>query len=83
MFDTVLSSKGQLVMPAEIRQLDNLKAGTRFSIQRTPNGYVFVPIPKNVVKALSGLTKDLNIPEDALKKMRIEDERIFRRKHLV
>lgn len=83
MSETVLSSKGQLVMPVEIRKKDNLRKGTRFSVQRIPEGYVLIRIPKNITEALSGITKDLNIPEDAVKKMRQKDERIFRKKHFV
>lgn len=80
MAKTVLSTKGQLILPAEIRAERNLKPGTEFEVHSTPLGIFIVEIPKDPVKALSGLMKDSGIKEDALKKMRQKDERIFRKK---
>ena len=35
---TTVSSKGQVVLPAEIRQLDNIRPGQKFEVQRIENG---------------------------------------------
>ncbi len=35
---TTVSTKGQIVIPAEIRQRDNIKAGQEFEIERIENG---------------------------------------------
>jgi AbrB family looped-hinge helix DNA binding protein len=35
---TTLSSKGQLVLPAEIRQRDDVRPGQRFEIERVDRG---------------------------------------------
>jgi AbrB family looped-hinge helix DNA binding protein len=35
---TVISSKGQIVLPAEIRQRDNIKSGQQFDVQRIERG---------------------------------------------
>ena len=35
---TVLSSKGQIVLPAEIRRQDGIEAGQRFAIERIDRG---------------------------------------------
>jgi AbrB family looped-hinge helix DNA binding protein len=35
---TVISSKGQIVLPAEIRQLDGIEPGTEFEIRRLGKG---------------------------------------------
>ena len=35
---TRVSSKGQIVLPAEIRQVDDIKAGQRFEVQRVGRG---------------------------------------------
>ena len=36
--NTVLSSKGQLVLPAELRQRDRIRTGQRFDIERLDAG---------------------------------------------
>ncbi len=35
---TTVSTKGQIVIPAEIRQRDNIKAGQEFEIERIDRG---------------------------------------------
>jgi AbrB family looped-hinge helix DNA binding protein len=35
---TTISSKGQLVLPAEFRRLDGLKAGQEFEVERLDKG---------------------------------------------
>jgi len=35
---TTVSSKGQIVLPAEIRQQDRIEAGQRFEIERIDSG---------------------------------------------
>jgi AbrB family looped-hinge helix DNA binding protein len=36
--NTVLSSKGQIVLPAELRERDHIVAGQRFEIERVEEG---------------------------------------------
>jgi AbrB family looped-hinge helix DNA binding protein len=35
---TTISSKGQVVLPAELRQRDNIKAGEKFEVERVARG---------------------------------------------
>jgi AbrB family looped-hinge helix DNA binding protein len=35
---TTVSSKGQVVLPAELRQRDNIKAGEEFEVERIDRG---------------------------------------------
>ena len=35
---TTVSTKGQLILPAEIRQRDNIKAGQEFEVERIDRG---------------------------------------------
>jgi AbrB family looped-hinge helix DNA binding protein len=35
---TIISSKGQIVLPAEIRELDGIKPGEQFDIERVDRG---------------------------------------------
>ena len=36
--DTTVSSKGQIVLPAEIRRLDDVRAGQKFEVERVERG---------------------------------------------
>ncbi len=76
MAKTVLSSKGQLILPAEFRERRKLRPGTVFSVQEMPEGgYMFIPIPKDPIKALKGIARHLNISSSDIKRMRQEDDR--------
>ena len=55
MVQTTLSSKGQIVIPQEIREDLGWKQGTKLSIVETPNGILVVKIPHNPLKALEGI----------------------------
>lgn len=48
---TTVSSKGQIVLPAELRQLDGIEAGQEFDVERLDRGdYRFVlraPLPND------------------------------------
>lgn len=54
---TSISSKGQLVIPAELRQQMNLSAGTKVSICREGNALVVRPITPEFIDSLIGCTK--------------------------
>jgi AbrB family looped-hinge helix DNA binding protein len=47
---TIVSSKGQVVLPAELRQRDRIFAGQKFEIERLDEGQYLLkrePIPDN------------------------------------
>jgi AbrB family looped-hinge helix DNA binding protein len=54
---TSISSKGQLVIPAELREQMNLSAGTKVSIRREGNALVVRPITPEFIDSLIGCTK--------------------------
>lgn len=56
---TTMSTKGQVIIPAELRQDMNLTAGTKFSIQREGFALVLRPITEEFIDALCGSTKGL------------------------
>jgi AbrB family looped-hinge helix DNA binding protein len=44
---TTLSSKGQIVLPAEIRELDRIRPGQQFQVERLePGKYVLQKVPE-------------------------------------
>ena len=53
---TQLSSRGQLVIPAELRNEMRLPTGTRFSVQREGNTLVLRPITPEFIDSLMGST---------------------------
>ena len=53
---TTVSTKGQFVLPAEIRQMDNIRPGQKFEIQRIENGEYLL---KRKVGSKPGLGKIL------------------------
>ena len=53
---TTISSKGQIVLPAEIRQLDGIQPGQEFQIERIDRGEYRL---KRVVRRNKGVVKHL------------------------
>ena len=52
-----ISSKGQMVIPAELREAMNLSAGTKISIRREGNTLVLQPVTPEFIDSLMGCTK--------------------------
>lgn len=69
---TSISSKGQLVIPAELREQMNLSVGTKFSIQREGNALILRPITKAFIDSLVGSTKGAGAERE---RMHREDEK--------
>lgn len=44
-FTTTVSTRGQVVLPHEIRRSLGWQAGTRLSVEKTPDGVLLKPIP--------------------------------------
>ena len=77
----MVSTKGQVVLPAEVRHIRKIKAGTKLMVYLADEEIRMLKTPENPVEAISGIAKHLDIPEDAVKRMRQEDERRFKTKH--
>jgi len=54
-----LSTKGQIVIPAELREEMKLPPGTKLSIQRQGHTLVLRPITPEFIDSLCGSTKGL------------------------
>lgn len=76
MYETTLSSKGQLVLPAKARAERKQRPGTRFKVFPTPFGYELVEIPKDPLKALKGMTRGLGVKSSDIKRIRQEDDKL-------
>ncbi len=72
---TTISTKGQLVIPAEIREALNLKPGTRIVVSRQRNHIVLRPVNKQLVDELRGITAGGPSGTEMLLKERREDDK--------
>ena len=54
---TVVSSKGQIVIPSALREQLGIEAGTRLAIQRENNRLVLQPITDEFIHTLRGSLK--------------------------
>jgi len=69
---TVVSSKGQVVIPAALRNKLGIEAGTRVAIQLEENHLVLQPITEEFISSLRGCCKG----EDSLVEAREREHRI-------
>lgn len=53
---TTISTKGQLVIPAEIREALHIKPGMRFAVLREGNQIILRPVNKRFIDELCGIT---------------------------
>jgi AbrB family looped-hinge helix DNA binding protein len=73
---TTISTKGQLVIPAEIREALDIKPGTRFAVLREGNQIILRPVDKRFIDELCGITAGgPSMTEMLLKDRREEDKR--------
>lgn len=68
---TTLSTKGQIIIPAELREQLKLAPGTKMSIRREGHTLVLRPITPEFIDSLCGSTKGLG---DLREKMHRDDE---------
>jgi len=71
----ILSTKGQIVIPENLRKEMNLKPGMDISVERLDSTILLIPEPEDPVEALFGLTQGM-FKEDAVtmvRRMRDED----------
>ena len=77
-----LSTKGQIVIPKQLREEMRLKPGTDISVERLDDSILLIPEPEDPVEALCGMFKGM-FDEDAVtmvRSMRDEDQEKVRNK---
>ena len=73
-FATV-STKGQFVIPAEIREALGIRPGTRVAIIREGNRIILEPVNKEYIRSLRGCLAGGPSMTDSLLRERREEER--------
>ena len=58
-----VSTKGQLVIPSDVRKRYHIVAGTRVEVLDTGQEIVLVPVPKNAFKASRGMLRGYSVKE--------------------
>jgi AbrB family looped-hinge helix DNA binding protein len=71
---TTVSTKGQFVIPAEMRRLLGIKPGTRVSVRVEHSCIVLEPLSGKRVNKLRGITKGGTSMADELQKERRSDK---------
>ena len=75
MDEVILSSKGQMVIPKEVRESLGLRPGQRLEIEALPDGtFLVIPIPDDVIKAMR-LPAAERLERTLLKEREAEEER--------
>lgn len=76
---TVVSSKGQIVIPAALREELGIQVGTRLAIQRENNHLVLQPITDEFIHSLRGCLKgNTSLVATREREHRIEKDRTAR-----
>jgi AbrB family looped-hinge helix DNA binding protein len=68
---TTMSTKGQVIIPADLREDMKLAPGTKFSIQREGFALVLRPITEEFIDSLCGSTRGVG---DLREEMHRDDE---------
>jgi AbrB family looped-hinge helix DNA binding protein len=71
---TTVSTKGQLVIPAEMRASLGITPGTRIAVRLEGSHIVLEPVSKKLTAKLRGITKGGPSMADALQKERRSDK---------
>lgn len=71
-----VTSKGQLVIPAEIRRESGIKTGTKVHFLRDAWGRIILqPVTEEFIDALTGSLSGSNMLESLLKERQLEGQR--------
>jgi AbrB family looped-hinge helix DNA binding protein len=70
-----VSTKGQFVIPAELREELGIRPGTRIAIMREGNRIILEPVNKEYIRSLKGCLAGGPSMTDALLKERRDEER--------
>jgi AbrB family looped-hinge helix DNA binding protein len=68
MDSVIVTSKGQVVIPAKYRKKFNIKKGTRLSLFERQGELIIEPITDEYIRAMSGITRTQGRLLKALKK---------------
>lgn len=71
---SVLTSKGQLLIPKRLRNKYGIKSGVKVIFEETPNGLVIKPMDEQYFKSFMGILKSTGNLKEEIKQMKAEEE---------
>ncbi len=51
---TTVSSRGQIILPSKLREINNIKQGMKFIIESEGNKIILTPVDRNYFEKISG-----------------------------
>ncbi len=76
---SVLTTKGQLLIPKRLRTKYGIKSGVKVVFEETANGVLIKPMNEQYFKSFAGILKGGNLKED-MKKMKEVEKALEERK---
>jgi AbrB family looped-hinge helix DNA binding protein len=77
---SVLTIKGQLLIPKRIRNKYGIKSGVKVIFEETENGVVIRPMNENYFKSFKGLLKSTGNLKDEMRQMKTEEKKLEEKK---
>ena len=79
MYRIKVSSKGQIVIPAKLREKYHLEQGVEVAVLEYPEEIVIVPLPKDAIKEARGMLKSKKSVREMLEETRKEERPLDKR----
>jgi len=76
---SVITTKGQLLIPKRIRNKYGIKSGVKVIFEETENGVIIRPMNADYFKSFRGILKSGNLKEE-MKEMKEEEKKLEDRK---
>ena len=76
---SILTSKGQLLIPKRLRTKYGIKSGVKVIFEETDKGVLIKPMNEQYFKSFAGILKSGNLAED-MKKMKEEEKALEEKK---
>lgn len=77
---SILTSKGQLLIPKRIRNKYGIKSGVKVVFEETDEGVVIKPMNENYFKSFRGILKSTGNLKEEMKQMKEEERKLEDRK---
>lgn len=77
---SVLTIKGQLLIPKRIRNKYGIKSGVKVIFEDTDNGVVIRPMNENYFKSFKGILKSTGNLKEEVQQMKAEEKKLEGRK---